>query len=236
MACLEPVRNGAVIEPSAESFPRWEYPRFKKESEDVLRRVLVNEKYVEMVIAAVYTDFCELVPLFQFLECHLHWKLQRFFYPGDGRKGLTYVHLNDLCDAIKKQLIISPRYRRLLIGEPVATTYKQIESIVDRELFGFVIPKMRVPKWFARLGAFLLSLIVKKSFYQPWMIEFAEEHYQFDISKTREQLDWYPQRSLTGDLPQMIRVAKQHPSSWTQRNIKRPWHAEDWPQLSGIVE
>lgn len=236
MACLEPVSNGTLIESHAQSYSRWEYPRFKKDSEDILRKELSDEHYVEMVIAGVYSNFCELVPLYQFLECHLRLKLQRWFYPGDGNQGLTYVHLDDVCTAFQKQLTAEVRYRRILLGESEATTYRQIAAIVDTELFGFKVPKLRVPKWLARFGALFLSKISKKEFYQPWMIDFANEHYQFNLSATFEQLNWIPTHQLKSELPAMILRAKEKPVEWQVLNSKRPWHEDDWTQLAGLPE
>lgn len=233
MACLEPVLNGTLIEAHAQSFPRWEYPRFKKDSEDILRKELADEQYVEMVIAGVYTDSCELVPLYQFLECHLRCRFQRWFYPGDGNQGLTYIHLDDVCAAFQKQLLAEVRYRRVLLGESEATAYSQIATIVDNELYGFKLPKIRVPKWLARFGALCLTKVSKREFYQPWMIDFANEHYQFDLSCTLEQLDWNPTRRLKDELPAMVRRAKEEPIEWRKLNSKRPWHEDDWPQLTG---
>jgi len=232
MACLEPVSNGTLIEAHAQSYPRWEYPRFKKDSEDILRKELADEPYVEMVIAGVYTDTCELVPLYQFLECHLRCRFQRWFYPGDGNQGLTYIHLDDVCKAFQRQLSAKVRYRRVLIGESEATTYSQIATIVDNELYGFKLPKIRVPKWLARFGALCLTKVSKREFYQPWMIDFADEHYQFNLNGTLEQLDWIPTRKLTNELPEMIRRARQQPVEWRNLNAKRPWHEDDWPQLT----
>ena len=236
MACLEPVSNGTLIEAHAQSYPRWKYPKFKKDSEDILRKELSDEQYVEIVIAGVYTDFCELVPLYQFLESHLSCKLQRWFYPGDGNQGLTYVHLDDVCTAFQKQLSAEVRFRRILLGESEATTYRQIATIVDTELYGFKVPKIRVPKWLARFGALCLTKVRKKEFYQPWMIDFADEHYQFNLSATFEQLNWTPTRQLKSELPAMIRRAKEMQMEWRVLNSKRPWHEDDWPQLTGISE
>jgi len=71
-------------------------------------------------------------------------------------------------------------------------TYRHIATVIDKQLFGFVIPKIQVPKWLARLGAFFLSKLRKHEFYQPWMIEFAQEHYHFDLQELHQQLNWTP--------------------------------------------
>lgn len=235
MACLNPVYPGTQIDSQAESYPRWEYPKFKMESERILRTELANEHYVEFVIAGVYTDFCELVPLFHFLDSHLQFRIQRWFYPGNGQQGLTYVHLEDLCDAFQRQLSVTPRKRRLLIGEQEPTTYKQIATIVDKEFIGFVLPKCRVPKWLARLGAWVLCKMKRRSFYQPWMIAFADEHYQFDIRATIEQLGWEPKRRLRIELPAMVRRSIERPTEWVKLNTQRPWHEDDWTQLNARI-
>ena len=231
MACLEPKPIGQLLDSNSPSHPRWKYPEFKKKSEDILRKELKVEHYVEFVIAGVYSDFCELVPLYHFLESHRRNNIQRWFFPGNANRGLTYVHIDDLVEAFGSQLKNTPSHRRLLIGEPAPTTNRQIAEIADIELYHFIIPKLIVPAWLAKLGAWLIALIVKKSFYQPWMIDFAEEHYAFDLKDTTKQLNWIPKNSLKNRLPVMLTNAKNHPEKWKIINKNRPWHDDDWPQL-----
>jgi nucleoside-diphosphate-sugar epimerase len=234
MACLEPLPLGMLLNNQSPSVARWEYPKFKRDSEEILRSALKFEHYVELVLAAVYSDFCELVPLYKFLSAHRNLSLQRWFFPGNADRGLTYIHVDDVAAAFKAQLESQSTKRRLLIGEYEPTTYKTIAQIMDVELYGFVIPKLKVPKWVAKFGAFVLSKIFKRSFYQPWMIDLVDEHYCFDLQAAKEQLNWQPTRSLTRTLPLMVEKLKKNSRLWDSINERRPWSDDDWPQLKHL--
>lgn len=231
MACLEPLPPGMLLNNESPSVARWEYPKFKRDSEEILRSVLKCERYVELVLAAVYSEFCELVPLYKFLSAHRNLSLHRWFYPGNADRGLTYIHVDDVAAAFKAQLETLSTTRRLLIGEYEPTTYRTIAQIMDLELYGFVIPKLKVPKWFAKLGAFVLSKIFKRSFYQPWMIDLADEHYCFDLQAAKDQLSWQPTQLLARTLPSMVKKMKENSRLWDSINERRPWSDDDWPQL-----
>jgi hypothetical protein len=98
------------------------------------------------------------------------------------------------------------------------------------------MPKIRVPQWLARWGAYCLAFLNKKAFYQPWLIEFATEHFHFEWEHTKLQLDWIPKHSLSTHLVGILKRAKSQPQQWRQLNERRPWRAEHWTQLEGIAD
>jgi nucleoside-diphosphate-sugar epimerase len=232
MASLAPVEPGVQIHSSAPSLERWSYPAFKKKSEDVLRKHLVDCRYVEFVIGAVYSDFCELVPLYNFIEAHRNKEIYRWFHPAPLNRGLTYIHCFDLIEAMLQAGDLEFSSRRLLIGEHEATTYETIGERVDDVFFKRKIPKLIVPEWSAKFGARMMSLTKERLFYQSWMIDFAKEHYEFDISETIDQLQWSPKYQLYDKLGDILGNALKHPAKWKKLNEARPWHIDDWGWLN----
>jgi nucleoside-diphosphate-sugar epimerase len=59
---------------------------------------------------------------------------------------------------------------------------------------------------------------MKKPFIRPWMIDFADDHYELDISRAKRLLGWEPKRSLEETLPIMIQNLQQNPDAWYKMN------------------
>ena len=228
MAALAPVQPGERQTADSPSQDRWAYPRFKMQSEKVLRGGLQDNELVEFVLAAVYSDFCELVPLYHFIENHRGYGPKRWVYPASLDRGLTYLHIDDCVAALVAQLGQVFKARRLLIGEPDPTTYRQISAAADQTFHGRSFPKIPAPKWTVKFGAKLLGSVSKNEFYQAWMIDMADEHYAFDLSATKAALNWWPTYDLQKKIEVLLSNASTEAAAWHARNLERPWHRNHW--------
>ena len=231
MAALAPVEPGKRQTADSPSEDRWAYPRFKMKSEEILRKCLHPHELVEFVLAAVYSDFCELVPLYHFIENHRGYGAKRWVYPASLDRGLTYLHIDDCVEAFLTQLEQPHRAGRLLIGEPEPTTYRHISTAADQAFHGRSFPKIPAPKWTVKLGAKFLGSVSKNEFYQSWMIDMADEHYAFDLTSTRDLLGWSPSHYLQAELPNLLSNATSNSAAWHARNLQRPWHRNHWVGL-----
>lgn len=230
MASMAPTEPG---EPLSEYSPRlgaWAYPAFKIKAEDVLRDAELERATVELVLAGVYSNLCELVPLFKQIELVRSHSFEKYFYPGPVDRGLTYVHVEEVTRAFEKAMetFFGERgVERFLIGQESPVTYREIHDRAGQAFFGKKLPIQRIPRPLAYMGAKVLgaaaSKIGKRRFIQPWMIEFAGEHFEFDLSHTRDDLGWSPRRSLHDDLDRILQLAAFHPDVWLEVNEQRPW-------------
>ncbi|MDQ3960835.1 MAG: SPW repeat protein, partial [Pseudomonadota bacterium] len=59
-------------------------------------------------------------------------------------------------------------------------------------------------------------------FIQPWMVDFADDHYALDISRAKSILGWAPKRSLRAMLPKMVATLKANPLKWYKENKLPP--------------
>ena len=95
MAAIKPCLPGEKITSGGERLAPWKYPEFKVQCENTLRKLSKDTNYVEAVLAAIYSDYAELVPLYQLLMVQKNFGINRFFYPGKLDRGLTYLHIDD---------------------------------------------------------------------------------------------------------------------------------------------
>ena len=230
MAAMEPTEPGEKLEADSPKARGWAYPRHKVEAENVIEAAEIPQPRVELVLAAVYSDWCELVPMFKQIERVAEAGMQALVYPGAVDRGLTYVHVDEAADAFLKAVEAlegSGGLHRLLVGEERPVTYRQINDAASRA-FGYGERRLwEMPRFIARVGAWVLGWWAKlwgrEPFIRPWMVDFAGEHFEFDLTETRRQIGWEPEGYLGERLDAICRRAAVHREVWLRKNESRPW-------------
>lgn len=223
MASLQPTDPGRPQTEDSPRFGAWAYPAHKLRCEQILEAADIPQPRVELVLAAVYSDWCELVPLFFQLERIRNQSLSAHVYPGAVDRGLTYVHLTEVARAFEMALVVrQPGIHRYLVGERRPATYQEIQRLATEAFTGRRKRLFRVPKPLARTGAAVLSGLKAEPFVQPWMVDFAGEHFEFDTTRIREELGFVAEGHLLERLPGMVERAKRDPEAWKSRNEARP--------------
>ncbi|MBM4251347.1 MAG: NAD(P)-dependent oxidoreductase [Deltaproteobacteria bacterium] len=227
MAAMAPTVPGVKQTAASPRSAAWQYPASKVRGEKALRSVTITQPVVELVFAGVYSDACELVPLFQSIERIRRGNIQSWFFPGRTDRGLTYVHVDDVTRAIRSALRASyptPRLiQRLLVGEARPVTNQEIFDAASAAFGRVRVPILKVPPFLAWLGAQVIGLFSRSNFVKPWMIAFAEEHFEFDLAHTEAVIGWTPQKRLLDTLPTMLAMASGDTDMWLSRNERRPW-------------
>ena len=226
MAPTEPGQKQAADSPRAGI---WAYPRHKCEAEATIEAAAIPQPRVELVLAAVYSKWCELVPLYQHIEQAARRSPLSSLYPGPVDRGLTYVHLSSVAEAFLRSVDAfkgKSGVHRLLIGEDRPVTYLQIHRAAQRAFRRRQGRIRRIPKWLARVGARILvwmgKLFGKTPFIHPWMVDLAGEHFEFDLRPTRQLLEWQPDGYLGDRLDDLCDRAVIHREIWLAKNESRP--------------
>ncbi len=197
--------------------PKWDYPLSKVKTEKLLRERHGDIPLVLLRIAGVYDDACHSIPISQQIQRIYEKSLEAHVFPGDLTHGASYVHMDDLVDAI--QLCIEKRNKlphetALLIGEDKTLSYDELQRKISLLLFGKEMHTYRIPKSIAKIGSYFQP----KSFIKPWMIDIADDNYNLDITRAKKLLNWSPKRSLETSLPKMIAPLKANPQAWYKEN------------------
>lgn len=233
MAAISPTEPGVKQTANQSKLGAWQYPRSKIKNEAILDNFKTDKRIIQLVLAGVYTDYCELVPLFNFIELVRGKSIEKFFYPGPKARGLTYVHLSDVGTAFKQAVVQNDQQKlttqrlRLLIGEEAPFTYQQIHEKTANTFFGKTLPIIRIPKLFAAVGLVFVrlykKLISQRHFIKHWMIPFTGEHFEFDISETKQAIQWQPKKRIQDKIDLILQNAKENPVKWYELNRMRPW-------------
>ena len=215
--------------------PSWPYPKSKLKTEELLRTRHRKIPVVFLRIAGVYDDMGHSAFLAEQIAGVYEHRTTAHLYPGMLCAAQSNVHLDDLTEAVARLLEARkelPPELALLIGEPDALGYAEIQDIVHRELHGKDWSTVRIPKTVAKIGAWLQNEVLGEDlFVQQWMIDEASSHYIVDIGRARSLLGWEPRRSLRETLPKIVGVLKADPQRWYKANKLNPavvaWDAGD---------
>ena len=210
--------NEKIKEESAVD-PKWPYPLSKIKTEQLIHENRADVSTVILRLSGVYDDRCHSIPISQQISRIYEKKLESHFFPGNLHHGATFLHMQDLLNAL--MLIVEKRKdlsaeELFVLGEPSVMSYGQLQEEIGRLLHCKKYHTWRIPKWMAKIGAFLQNKLAfgKKTFIQPWMIDLADDHYDVDISKAQKILGWQPKHTLKNSLPQMIELMKKDPKKW----------------------
>lgn len=209
--------------------PSWEYPHSKIETEKVIHEKHGKIPYVILEIAGCYDDECHSIPLSNQIQRIYENQFVAHVFPGDLSHGTSFLHLDDLAEVIwltvnkRGQL---PSASTLLVGEEETLSYDQLQRRISKLIHGKEWATYRVPKWFAKTGAYILDHCpgTGESFIKPWMIDFADENYSLDLTRIKKTLGWQSHYQLSEKLPIMIELLKKDPLKWYQTNHLTPPH------------
>ncbi|MDP1860542.1 MAG: NAD(P)-dependent oxidoreductase [Gemmatimonadaceae bacterium] len=209
--------------------PTWAYPESKVRTEQLIRDERGDIPAVLLRISGVYDDLTHSIPLAQQIQRINERDFTSRLYSGSTAHGQSFVHMDDLVDAIEqvveRRAALAPELA-LLIGEPEALSYDELQHTIARLIRGSSHETIEIPGALAPLakaGAWVLDhLPGQEGFIKPWMIDRANDHYALDITRARSLLDWEPKRSLRETLPKMVAALKADPLGWYRENGLEP--------------
>ncbi len=224
-----PTLPGRPINEDWPLLPKWEYPKSKVETEQLILADRGDIPAVLLRIAGVYTDRCHSIPLAHQMQRIYERRITSRFFPGDITHGSSFLHMNDLVDAllltIERRAALPPE-TVLLLGEDETLSFDYLQRTIGKLVHGpdtewetHVIPKIA-----AKTGAWLQDLppvevlTGQEAFIKPWMVDIADDHYEPDIARARELLGWNPQRTLRETLPKMATALTADPARWYREN------------------
>lgn len=216
----QPINEDSPIEPA------WAYPESKVKTEAMLREQHRQVSVVFLRIAGVYDDEGHQPFIAEQIARIYEHRLIGHLYPGMLCAGQSFVHLDDLTDAVARLVDRRrdlPPELPLLIGEPEALGYAEVQDIIGRTLHGEDWATIRIPRPLAKLGAWAQNeLLDEDSAIKPWMVDASSDHYVLDITRARTLLGWEPQHKLRDALPAMVAALKRDPQSWYKANKLNP--------------
>lgn len=225
MLVHRPAEPGQFINEDWALEPTWAYPESKVRTEQLIHDERGDIPAVLLRISGVYDDLCHSIPLAHQIQRIYERKFTSRIYSGSTSHGQSFMHLDDLVDAIA--LVVERRAQLppelpLLLGEPEPLSYDELQHTFARLIHGEDWETLEVPGALAPLtkaGVWVMEKLPGADpFIKPWMIDRANDHYALDITRARTLLSWEPQRSLRGTIPKMIAALKADPPDFYREN------------------
>ena len=216
----KPTEPGIKINEDCPAEANWGYPESKVLTEDLIKKSNTDIPAVFLRIAGIYSDHGHSIPITQQIKRIYEKDLLSHFYSGDVDHGDVFVHLEDVVDAIEKTVDKRkniPNAMAINIGEPSTPTYQELQDAIGNLIHGKDWETFEMPAPLAKAGAWARDL-VSDPFIKPWMIDRAGAHYELDISRAKELLDWEPRHRVMDTLPTIIKNLKANPEVWYQKN------------------
>lgn len=224
MLVHEPTKRGVIQNEESPIRGKWHYPASKVRTEKVIREEHGGIPYVIVRIAGCYDDECNCVPISQHMSRIYEKQLASYVFPGNTSHGVPYTHFDDLTDMIllllekRKEL---PKELTLLCCEEDSISYRDLQTAFGKHLHGKEKwPMIRIPKLIAKLGAWVQNHtpFFPKPFIKPWMVDLADDNYEFTMEKARKVLNWSPKRSIRQTLLKLADNMKANPKAWYKRH------------------
>jgi hypothetical protein len=199
-------------------------------------------------LAAVYSDWCEFAPLYEFLTCWLSGNWDARFLAGKGESAMTYIHIHDLCkmvlSLIQHQDTI-PSYQVYLCSPPGSTSHRELFRIATRYYFGNARKPLLIPGIFTYPGLLVKYImgylrIVKMPHEKFWMLQYIDRTLTVDNTLTRTLLEWEPSPrfDICRRLLFLIDHMKSQPNVWFSRNqaaLSVVTHRPNWMIYETLV-
>lgn len=217
-----PTKPGQPIDETWSLEPKWDYPRSKVETEELLHLGRGDLPILLLRIAGVYDDHCHSIPIANQIDRIRRRTVTSRVFPGDTSHGQAFVHLDDVVEAFALAIAARkslPEDATLLIAEEDVMSYQQLQKDIGRLLHHEEWETTHIPKAMAKAGAWMQEKLPgTEPFIRPWMIDLADDHYEIDTRRARHLLGWEPRHSLRESLPRMIANLQADPEAWYRQN------------------
>ncbi|WP_131782808.1 NAD-dependent epimerase/dehydratase family protein [Legionella gresilensis] len=240
MLVHEPCKPGEKVSEVTPLGPKWVYPESKLKAEQVIEKNHGHVPYLILRLAGLYNDSSCVPTLAHQIKRIYERSFKSYLYAGNIEAGQSFIHEEDLVSLIRKSIehrYDLPEKEVILAGEPVAVSYKELQHYITDLMHNEKSELINVPKPIAKAGAWLeekTEFLIpddfdqgQKPFIKPFMIDLSSDHYDLDIARAKEKLDWQPKHQIKKVLPNIIQNLKNDPENWYEKN-KIP--VPDWMQ------
>jgi nucleoside-diphosphate-sugar epimerase len=231
IASLLPPPPGQALTEDAADMADFPYCRSKAAGERLCAERHEELPAVVMRIGGVFSDWCELPPLYSLIRLWSRRTPIGRCIPGLGNTGFPYIHRDELVRFVRRLIEKNDtlgRHEVLFASEDRCTCHEDLFRPI-RRLCGqphsagpiHVPPALAV--WFLYLKLAANGLLFRPTYEQPWMLTYADRPLRIDTRRTRQKLDWRPRDEycILNRLPVVMQNFRRHPRYWKDRNIRR---------------
>jgi nucleoside-diphosphate-sugar epimerase len=222
-------KPGLIINEKSSADAKFEYALSKRKGEEIVQNFSEYFPVAIVRLAAIYSDWCEYGPLYNFLITWLSKSWKANMLAGKGEAAIPYLHVNNLNSIFLKiiQNTTNLLQCETLIASPNGcTSQRELFTIAVRYNSGRQEEPVFLPKWLAYSGLQLLKLMGyftgKQPFEKSWMIKYIDLKLNVNASYTYNKLNWKPvsRYDIRRRLLFLIEHMKSNPIDWHRKNLE----------------
>jgi nucleoside-diphosphate-sugar epimerase len=204
------------------------YARSKKAGEEMVGEYSRWFPCAIIRIAAVFSDWCEYLPLYYLLNNWLSGKLLNSrIIAGQGQTAIPYIHVDELARFLLKVIEKSEELEQNIIlnaSPDGAISHLELFRIATQYHYPkllkpiFAHPRLLVPM--ILVHRLLSRMQGKETFERLWMLDYIDKQLVAECTKTRNTLGWEltPNRTITHRLSLLIENKQKKQELWRTRN------------------
>lgn len=225
-ACSFPAGGEAIDETSVPDGDHI-YAVTKRVGEEMLGEYSDRIQSCVVRFAALFSDWCEYPPLYQFLETWLSGEWNARILGGRGESAIPYLHVRDAAVMLRtlvRKIDLPLQGEVLVCSVDGATTHNELYEWATLSYSGERRRPIHLPAPLCRLGVWgrdlLGRMLGKRPFERPWMVRYIDKKLRVNASRTRKRLGWAPRARLEIErrMPFLIEHMKTRPVEWCRRN------------------
>ena len=231
IASLPPPPAGGVLTEASTPIAATAYTRAKTLGESLLAQYGDRLPAVALRIGGVFSDWCELPPLYSLMKLWSQPTPLGRMIPGRGLTGFPFIHRRDLVTTVRRVIDhndhLAP-FEILFAAPPGYTSHNDLFAAIRRESHPrSAIRPIHVSPLVAR-GFLIVKnglkvILGRKRYERRWMMDYVDTPLVVDTACTRRKLAWTPgpELSILHRLPVLMQRYRAHPMAWERRNIRR---------------
>jgi len=222
-------KPGLIINEKSPADAKFEYAVSKCTGEKIVKKYSDFFPVAILRLAAIYGDWCEYGPLYNFLITWLSESWKSNILAGKGESAVPYLHvknLNTLFFKIIQNTADLHQCETFIASPNGCTSHRQLFAIAVRYNSGRQIEPIFLPKPLAYMGIqcvdFLGRITGKRPFEKSWMIKYIDLQLNVDASYTHNKLNWKPvsRYDIKRRLLFLIEHKKSNPDDWNRKNLE----------------
>jgi len=222
-------KPGLIINEKSPADAEFNYAVSKRVGEEMVKKYSEHFPVAIVRLAAIYSDWCEYGPLYNFLNTWLSKSWKANILAGKGEAAVPYLHvknLNTILFKIIQNTASLPHCDTFIASQNGCISQRDLFSIAVRYNSGLQIDPVYLPKWFSYIGLKLLDILGRitgnRPFEKPWMIKYVDLKLNVDASYTHNKLNCRPvsRYDLRRRLLFLIEHMKSNPFDWHRKNLE----------------
>jgi nucleoside-diphosphate-sugar epimerase len=231
IASLPPPPAGESLTEASTPTAATAYTRSKTIGESMLARYSDRLPTVALRIGGVFSDWCELPPLYSLMKLWSQPNLLGRMIPGRGASGFPYIHRRDLVRAVRRVIErheqMAP-FEILFAAPPGCTTHNELFRAIRGEAgSNLLLQPIHISPSLARCFLILKNsikvILGRKRYERRWMMDYVDTPLVVDTTLTQRKLQWTPgpHLNILNRLPVLMKRFRTDRSAWERRNIRR---------------